>query len=428
MARDELPTGFLARTAASARVAAAVGRAGLRRLVRSSDSDDDALGERLFAELDGLKGMAMKVGQILSYLEVGLPEQTVARLARLQRGVTPLSLSAIRPVVEAELGAPLSDLFERFDPVPVAAASIGQVHRARVRATEVAVKVRYPGVRETFEADVRQLRAIASLASLATAVDGAALVAELRERLLEECDYGREMQNQALFAELLAGDGALVVPAVIADRCGPSVLTTAWHDGEPFDALRKADSIRRSAVARTLVRFPWTTLLRRGLLHADPHPGNFLFPSGDRVVVLDFGCVKAFAPDEVAAFRDLVLVLLEGRRGELARAAAALGLAPRPERLDLDELWALLSWMFAPYLTTSFRFERAWWESGLRFTRPGHPNARHLGFPPSWLWLQRTVLGLHSVLMKLDAEGDFASIVRAELDADSAAPIPDPPG
>jgi predicted unusual protein kinase regulating ubiquinone biosynthesis (AarF/ABC1/UbiB family) len=414
---DRIPTGLVRRAAATGRMAASLGKAAARRLVRSSEEDDAHLGESLMRELDRLKGLAMKVGQIVSYMEVGLPEQTAARLAQLQRGLEPLPLEAVRGVIERSLGAPLAELYEQFEPVPVAAASIGQVHRATLRGVPVAVKVRYPGVRETLESDTRQLGAIAKLASLATAVDGPALVAELRSRLLEECDYALEAQHQLEFARLLQGDESWVVPQVHPDRCGPEVLTTTWHDGEPFSALLSADASRRSAVARSLLRLPWTTLLRHGVLHADPHPGNFLFPGGAQVVVLDFGCIRRFDPASVAAFRQLVRVVLAGERSEILAAASAVGLVPRPDKIDVDELWGLLSFMLAPYRTERFSFTRSWWEEGMqRFSSPTARNSRHMAFPPEWMWLQRSLLGLHAVLMRLGAEVEAKPIVTALLE------------
>jgi predicted unusual protein kinase regulating ubiquinone biosynthesis (AarF/ABC1/UbiB family) len=129
------------------------------------------------------------------------------------------------------------------------------------------------------------------------------------------------------------------------------------------------------------------------VLHGDPHPGNFLFPDGERVVVLDYGCVKEFAPAEVRAFGRLLRTVMDGRRADLADAAVGVGLVHPDSGVDLDELWAMLCWMLAPYLQRG-------------------PNARRLSFPPPWLWLQRTLFGLHSVLAKLEAEGEFRDLVR----------------
>lgn len=412
----KLPTSLVRRAAATGRIAAHLGKAAAKRVLSRSEEDDAALGEGLFTELDRLKGLAMKVGQIISYMEVGLPDATVERLARLQRGAQPLPIEAIAKVIEADFGAPLGSLFERFDPEPIAAASVGQVHRAKLRGAEVAVKVRYEGVRETLLADTRQLGAIASVASLATSVDGPALVAELRDRLMEECDYAREADNQRYFAEILAGDPALVVPEVCSDRCSERVLTTTFQRGAPFEALITAPKARRDAVARALMRLPWTTLLQRGILHADPHPGNFLFPEGDRVVVLDFGCVRRFDERNLSDLRALIEVVLADDVPRMLPIAARIGLAPRPDKIDVEELWQLLCFLFAPYRAERFSFTRAWWSENMsRFKSPSARNNRYLGFPPEWMWLQRTLIGLHAVLLKLDATVDGGLLVRELL-------------
>ncbi|MEQ1567394.1 MAG: AarF/UbiB family protein [Myxococcota bacterium] len=416
MARDQLPTGLLRRAAATGRIAAEVGRAAARRVVRASIDDDRAFGEALFGELDQLKGMAMKVGQILSYLEVGLPDETVARLAQLQRGVEPLVFAAIAAELERELGAPLPSLFDAFDQRPIAAASVGQVHRATLRGAPVAVKVRYPGVRESLGADVRQLEWIGRLASLGTSVDGPALVAELRDRLLEECDYRNEATTTERFGSFFTGDPQIHVPAVHRDRSAGGVLTTSWCEGEPAEALAAASPARRAAVAVTAARFPWTTLFRHGWLHADPHPGNFLFPADDQLVVLDFGCARQVPAAEVNTLAALVDAVLDGHRARAVEAARAVGLVPHPERIDVDELWALLDFLFAPYREERFRFDRQWWTTSMRrFSGPRAANARWLGFPPSWLWIQRTLLGLHAVLMRLEVEAPLAAVARGAL-------------
>jgi predicted unusual protein kinase regulating ubiquinone biosynthesis (AarF/ABC1/UbiB family) len=412
-----LPSSGLERAAAAGKMVLGLGRAGVQRLVRKSIGDDQVLGEILATEMDRMKGLAMKIGQIVSYMEVGLPGETQAILTRLQRGAEPLDPELVVGVIESELGAPVTELFERFDRVPVAAASIGQVHRASVRGHEVAVKVRYPGVLETLDADIRHLRGIARIASLATEVDGQALVDELRERVLEECDYRLEAEHQRLFGHILADDPVLVVPAVVDDRSADTVLTTEWHDGVALNTLRNTNRTDVNDLAIAFVRLPWTTLFRHGVLHADPHPGNFLVADGPRLVVLDFGCVKRFAPDRVDALRALFLGVLDDRRDAALSRAVELGLVPDFTRADPDELWALLRFLLAPYLTPRFRFERSWWVSEMRrFKRPTS-SLRHMTFPPDWLWIQRTFVGLHAVLLGLGVEGSFREIAHDRLDA-----------
>ena len=230
-------------------VAWTAGRLAGRRLLglRAGERDLE-LGEALTGQLDRMKGLAMKVGQIVSYLDVPLPEPVQEQLARLQTGVRGMPPEQVRQVVEAALGRPVEAAFETFDWQPVAAASIGQVHRATVSsggasqeqapARSVAVKVQYPDIARSFGDDLRAAGRLSSLASLASAVDGRSLVEELRLRLEEECDYLREARAQAGFARAFADDRDVLVPAVLPERSAATVLTTAWVDGEGFAALR----------------------------------------------------------------------------------------------------------------------------------------------------------------------------------------------
>jgi predicted unusual protein kinase regulating ubiquinone biosynthesis (AarF/ABC1/UbiB family) len=412
----DLPRRWLPRAAATGRVVGQLARTLARHAVRPDVASERALGDAIVVDLDRLKGLAMKVGQILSYMDVGLPDETSAALARLQTGVKGMDFAEVEAVVAASLGAPVDQLFEGFERAPVAAASIGQVHRARVGGVPVAVKVRYPHVRDTLAGDLAHVRPLAALASLATAVDGAALVEELRARLLEECDYRREQRAQEAAARALLGDTALRVPATLPDRCGDAVLTTAWMPGAAFADLLAGPPDERNGAAVTLARFPWTTLFGHGFLHADPHPGNFLFPGGGEVTVLDWGSVRHFVPDEVEPFRTLIVSVLDGNRAHFRDAVVACGLAPRPDKFDFDAAWEMFSWLYAPYRGTSFHFDRAWWLAGRRWTGPANPNQRHQGMPAAWIWLLRVQWGLGAVLVRLEAEGDFGRGLREAVE------------
>lgn len=392
-----------------------VGRALSRRAIAPDEAGERALGEAIVADLDGLKGLAMKVGQILSYMDVGLPEETSAALARLQTGAKPMDIAEVEGVIRGSLGRPVNELFAGFERTPVAAASIGQVHRARVGGAAVAVKVRYPHVRDTLATDLARIRPLAAAASLATAVDGRALVEELRARFLEECDYRNEQRAQEAARRALGGDPALRVPATVPERCGDAVLTTVWEAGAPFSALVTGPREERGRAAATLARFPWTTLFRHGFLHADPHPGNFLFPGDGEIVVLDWGSVRRFSVDEIASFRSLVTAVLEGDRPRFRDAVVACGLAPRPDRFDFDAAWEMFSWLYAPWQAPNFQFERSWWEAGRRWTGPGNPNQRRQGLPPAWIWLLRVQWGLGAVLVRLGAAGAFRKDLREAM-------------
>lgn len=422
-----LPIGLLPRAGAASRVALSLGKAAAKRVLTRSDDDDRALGEAMVRELDRLKGLSMKVGQILSTMDVGLPDETFAVLARLQRGAQPMAWEDVRGELERGLGGRTEQLFDTFDTVPVASASIGQVHRATLDEVNVSVKVRYPGVLESLEADTRSLTHLASLASLATVVDGRALVAELQARLFEECDYRREAAWLDRVAAQIATPGwtrwPVAVPAVVPERCAASVLTTRWVDGRRFEALQQAPATDRVATARTLLGFAWESMLAHHFVHADPHPGNYLFPAAAEgsVVLLDWGSVRLFTPAEIDPLRALLRRVIDGDRAGFRAALVDAGVVPDPRRYDFDAGWAMFRWMWAPYLESQFAFTPAWSVEGRRFSGPSYPNQRHQAFPPAWIWLFRVTFGTHTSLVRLGVTLDAREGLESALDAPVAA-------
>lgn len=400
--------------------------AGRRLLGRAVDDQDLALGASLTGHLDEMKGLAMKVGQIVSYLDVPLPEEVQDQLAQLQTGQAGMSIDVVRPIVESALEGPLESRFERFDPVPVAAASIGQVHRARVAGRDVAVKVQYPTVAGSFEADLGSLRRVASLASVASAVDGRAIVDELAARLEEECDYAREARMQQAFGRAFAHEPSVVVPGVVTSHCAGPVLTTDWIEGAGFATLCAAgDARRNAAAATTLVRFTYRSLLSMGTIQADPHPGNFVFLRDGRVAFLDFGCVRALRADFVDGLRALTRAVLYDDRARFREAVHALGLVGDERRFDYDHFFSVMSHLHRPFLTTRFTFTRAYVREGHALNGPSSPNARSLAIPPEYVWVARLQWGLWSILARLGATGSFAPLLEEVLAVRPSAPSSD---
>jgi predicted unusual protein kinase regulating ubiquinone biosynthesis (AarF/ABC1/UbiB family) len=398
------------------------GRLAGRRLLRRQVGERDlALGDALTGQLDQMKGLAMKLGQIVSYLDVPLPDAVQDQLARLQTGTLGMGEGEARAVIEGALGAPVEALFDEVDWHPIAAASIGQVHRARVGGRAVAVKVQYPSVAASFSEDLRAVGRLASLASLATAVDGRALVAELRERLTEECDYEREARAQQAFARAFRGDPDVRIPGVLAERSTGAVLTTEWAEGRGFSWL--LGSTLRDAAARTLVRFSYRSLLQLGAIQADPHPGNFLFGEAPgRVVCLDFGCVRRLDEAMVEALREIALSLRAGDRSRFREAAQALGVVGNPRRFDFDHFHRTMEHLHRPLLVPRFTFDLEYAREGYELNGPKNPNARHMSMPPAYIWVARLQWGLWSVLGRLGASGGFAEVLD-ELLAAPPAPL-----
>lgn len=400
------------------RVAWTAGRLAGRRLLRREVGPTDlALGDHLTAQLDEMKGLAMKIGQIVSYMDVPLPEAVQQKLAQLQTGQQGMPPEQTRSVIEGALGHPVEVLFEDFDFEPVAAASIGQVHRARVEGRPVAVKVQYPSVAESFEKDLGAIGRLASLASLASAVDGTAIVEELGARLAEECDYEREARMQRAFAAAFAEDLAVRIPAVIDSHTTAAVLTSRWVDGEGFEAIRlHAAAARRTQIARTLVRLSYRSLLGLGTIQADPHPGNFLFVPEGPVAFLDFGCVRQLEVDFVSGLRHMAQALRHGDRASFREATLTLGLVGHPGKFDFDHFYTVMEHLHRPLLASRFSFQPSFMREAMALNGPTSPNARTLAIPAAYVWVLRLQWGLWSILTKLGVEGSFDDLLDEILE------------
>lgn len=388
--------------------------AGRRVIGRKVSSTDTALGEALASQLDDMKGLAMKLGQIVSYMDVPLPDEVQQTLSRLQTGVTSMPAGHAEAIVATALGAPVPSVFERFDPDPVAAASIGQVHRARWESEEVAVKVQYPDIASSFGKDLGAVSRLAGIASAVSAVDGKAIVAELRNRLEEECDYLREAEMQSTFARAFSDEPGMRIPRPVESLCRANVLTTTWLDGDPFATLLKADPERRNEAARLLVRFSYSSLLNLGLIQADPHPGNFLF-GDDWVGFLDFGCVRAIDEPLSASIAESIHAVRSNDRALFAETTRAMGLVGKPKSFDYDHFFMVMEHLYRPFATTDFQFDAAYVREGLAYNGPRNPNSRTMTIPGAHIWVMRLQWGLWHILAKLNARGDFGAVFDEAL-------------
>src|SRR5579871_5743242 len=257
--------------------------------------------------LGAMKGVLMKVGQMASYVDDGLSPAVRRTLARLQDSVPPMSPELAAAVVEEELGAPPEGAFARWDPQPIAAASIGQVHRAiTVDGRAVAVKVQYPGIAETIAADLRNVALLRRMLRItAPAQDVDALIAELRERVAEELDYRREAASQRRFAAHYEGHPTIHVPRIVDDLSTRRVVTSELSDGARFAELSGWSQQERDLAAETIYRFVFRSLYEVRAFNGDPHPGNYLFHGGGKVTFLDFGLVKYFTLAELQPLMEM---------------------------------------------------------------------------------------------------------------------------
>ncbi|MFZ9017578.1 MAG: ABC1 kinase family protein, partial [Ilumatobacteraceae bacterium] len=260
--------------------------------------------EAVAAELGHMKGALMKLGQMASYLDDGLPEPLRVALAQLRSSAPPMSRELASGVIRDELGAPPEEVFVDWDPDPIAAASIGQVHRAIIVDPEsgeqrpVAVKVQYPGVDRAIESDLRNADYLGVILKQGFGgLDPEEMVTEIKERLVEELDYRLEARHQQQFAEFYRGHPYIHVPDVYPTFSTGRVLTTELVDGHTWDELLTWDQEQRDLAAETIFRFVFRSLYRMQAFNGDPHPGNYLFHGDGRVTFFDFGLVKHFTDD-----------------------------------------------------------------------------------------------------------------------------------
>jgi predicted unusual protein kinase regulating ubiquinone biosynthesis (AarF/ABC1/UbiB family) len=372
--------------------------------------------EQLFKVLGELKGGAMKFGQALSVFESALPEEVAgpyrAALTKLQDAAPPMPTRTVHSVLRERIGEDWQELFLEFEDKPAAAASIGQVHRAVWHdGRAVAVKVQYPGAGEALLSDLGQLSRFARLLGpLIPGMDIKPLIAELRDRVSEELDYGLEAQAQQAHAEEFADDPDVVVPAVV-HQCD-QVLVTEWMDGTPLsEVITDGSQEQRDRAGQLLTRFLFSGPARTGLLHADPHPGNFrLLPDekvGWRLGVLDFGTVDRLPGGLPTPIGDALRLTIEGEAEAVYEMLCVEGFVKESIDLDPDAVLDYLLPIIEPARADEFAFARGWMRSqAARIAdprSPAHQLGKQLNLPPSYLLIHRVTLSTIGVLCQLGA-------------------------
>jgi predicted unusual protein kinase regulating ubiquinone biosynthesis (AarF/ABC1/UbiB family) len=371
--------------------------------------------EQIFRVLGELKGGALKLGQALSIFEAALPPELAgpyrATLTRLQESAPPLPASTVHKVLAADLGADWRESFAEFSDSPAAAASIGQVHQAVWGdGRTVAVKIQYPGAGKALISDFTQLSRLGRLFSvLMPGLEVKPLLDELRKRVAEELDYRLEAASQETFANAYAGDPEIYVPHVVAST--DRVLVSEWVGGTPLSKIIEAGSQSdRNRTGILLTRFLFSGPTRAGLLHADPHPGNFRLLDDGRLGVLDFGAVDRL-PDGLPPFFGRLLRLMHEDRDieTVEHELRVNGFLREDMTVDLDALRAYLAPLAEPSKVESFRFNREWLRTEAARVTDMRSSAvgRRLNLPPSYLLLHRVSTAGIGVLCQLECEGRF---------------------
>ena len=437
MAREseKIPTSRVRRTATVASLAAseAVKQFGTRaaNVTRGEDASDEAMARRqletakqIVAALGTMKGAAMKLGQVMSFLDVGLvPEQHreefQRELAKLRDAAPTVSFKQMRRVIEDDLEEPISEVFASFDEEPIAAASIGQVYRARLNdGREVAVKVQYPGVAGAVRADLQNLDMIMRLLKRMTpGLDVKAIAEEIKERIVEELDYELEAQNQHSLARIFAGHPFILVPDVISSLSRERVLVSEFVDGVGFEEIKGRSQAERDRIGEIVFRFFLGCLYRHRQFSGDPHPGNFLALDDGRVAFLDFGLFKRLDSEPVELELAAQRAVAEGDAQGLHALLAGSGFLPEPERVDPDHLFAFIAsaiWWYttdetvelSPEIATEVMIE----SSDPRSTHFRH--MRHQDMRPEHLFGRRMEMLTLAVLSQLRAHANWHRIAR----------------
>lgn len=388
--------------------------------------------KQIVAALGTMKGAAMKLGQVMSFLDVGLVpeehrEEFQHELAKLRDNAPRVSFKQMKQVIEDDLEAKLSDLFEDFDEEPIAAASIGQVYRATLKqdvsetagGREVAVKVQYPGVASAVRADLRNLDMIMRLLKRMTpSLDVKAVASEIRDRIGEELDYELEAQNQRSLARIYKGHPFIVVPEVIGSLSRERVLVSEFVRGVGFEELKGYPQSERNRIGEIVFRFFLGCLYRHRQFSGDPHPGNFLLLADGRVAFLDFGLFKRMEREPVELELACQRAVVEQDAQELHKLLAQSGFLPEPERVEPDHLLAFIEdaiWWYTtadedvqlkPEIATEVMIESS-------DPRSSHfREMRHQTIQPEHLFGRRMEMLTLAVLSQLRARKNWHRIAR----------------
>jgi predicted unusual protein kinase regulating ubiquinone biosynthesis (AarF/ABC1/UbiB family) len=428
--------GRVRRTARLAQLSARMG-AGLLAARRDERRGDEAataahhaqVAEAMLDTLGTMKGAAMKVGQMLSFVDLDVDPRTSEeyrrRLESLQDTAPPSDPDVVAGVVADEFGAPVEAVFARWDPEPLAVASIGQVHRARLHdGSEVAVKVQHPGIAEAVEADLANLDRFAALARLANPqLDAAPLLAEVRERIGGELDYQQEAAFQQAFVDRYAGHPFIRVPRVHHDHCRPRVLVTEHVAGARFgEVAATASQADRDRYGEIIFRFVFGSLYRFRIFNADPHPGNYLFPGDGSVVFLDFGCTKAFSTVTRERLRAVHRAVMADDPAALLPALRGAGIAPQAGAVDVPKVLEWFRLAHEPMnddapATYTPDYARRLTAASSDPRSEYAPALRSLAMPADYLMLNRISFGVNSLLARLEPTANWQRVMREFCDA-----------
>jgi len=435
--KDRESNRFSARMGRYARVGTNVGGiaakvAGAKLLGMDLDNGKNA--SELAAALGGLKGPLMKVAQLLSTIPDALPPEYTTELAKLQASAPPMGWAFVKRRMRAELGAGWEKRFESFEREPAAAASLGQVHRAAGHDGRVlACKLQYPDMASAVEADLKQLQMLFSLhRRMKPAIDTSEIAKEISARVREELDYGREAGHIGLYKQILEDAPHIRVPDIVPDLSTKRLLTMNWLHGRPLLDFKEHDHEDRNRLARTMFHAWWHPFSHYGVIHGDPHLGNYTVfeedgsPSG--INLLDYGCIRIFPEAFVEGVVELYKGLLEEDDDRVVAAYERWGFQNlKKEIIEVLNIWA--RFIYGPLLTDRVRsiadgVSAA--EYGRKEAFRVHSALKELGpvtVPQEFVFMDRAAIGLGGVFLHLRAELNFFQLFNEQIDGFEASTV-----
>ncbi len=444
---------FTARASRYARVGANVGSVAARyagKRLFGVERDRSQAARELAAALGGLKGPIMKVAQLLSTIPEALPKEYARELAQLQSQAPPMGPAFVRRRMVAELGRRWQERFDTFEPRSAASASLGQVHRAvHTDGRQLACKLQYPDMQSAVEADLNQLKLVFQLhARMDPGIDTKEIFVEIASRLREELDYKLEANHTRLYSGIFHDDPLIRVPEVIDDLSTGRLLTMTWLDGQPLLSFKESQLEDRNQIARAMFRAWWHPFSHHGVIHGDPHLGNYTVfsecehPRG--INLLDYGCIRTFKPQFVQGVVNLYQALLANDRDRVVAAYEEWGFKGlNDELIDGLTIWA--RFIYGPLLDDRARTiadEVTPGEYGRREIMRVRNILKEKGpvtVPREFVFMDRAAIGLGGVFLHLDAKHNWyrlfnetienfnvESVAARQADAFAAAQVPLP--
>lgn len=417
--------GFRKRTLVTAKLGMKLGLKATKTALNISKGEMDEaaaleLAEELLEEIDGLKGLTMKFGQMASYLGNSFPPNAQRILAKLQSEASALPFQDLKPVLEQALGDEVANIFDTFDEEAFAAGSIGQVHKAIYQGKQVVVKIQYPGVAEAIDSDLKTIGGALLIGLTGAMQNGKGLTDELKQRLTEECDYTLEADHQDYFYTMYQNDPNIIIPQVIRELSTSKVLVSEFIEAQSFyDFKDTAHQEQKNIAAGNIFKFCMSSIFRYGVFNADPHPGNYLIYPDGRVAFLDFGCVKRFEPNMIENWQGSARATLDDDLENFKKYQTRLGIVRNQRTFNWPAHFAMLKHVYRPFKdNTPFTYKHDYVAESYDAFFKQNKNKLSMTMPPDFLFVNRLSFGMDSVLADLNASANWHEIFVESVFAD----------